>query len=123
MVTLADLGRAIHDLTSIQPTFELGHEQPGERVCPRCPRRMSTCKILVGLDGQIERPRPELDCCAEHGLWFDDAELAEVFEKVAGKGFGGGVGRKVGDLSKGSLVSSGGWSAMFKGRSGGWGGW
>jgi Zn-finger nucleic acid-binding protein len=123
LLTLADLGAAIHDLTSLEPTFELSHEKPGNRTCPHCRTAMSTCKLQVTLQEEVEHPRPELDRCPAHGLWFDDEELAQVLEKVAGKGFGGGVGRKGGDFAKGEPSNQGGWSAMFKGRSGGWGGW
>lgn len=109
---LADLGAGIHDMTSIDPTFTFEHEQPGKRLCPHCAQAMSTCKLLVGLDGHVEHPHPELDHCAAHGLWFDDQELAKVFEKVATKGFGGGVGRKA--STKDRPADQGGWSAMFK---------
>ena len=90
MLQLADLAHAIEDLTSIVPAFEYRDEQPGTRTCPHCAQTMTTCKLRVVLDGEIEQPRPELDRCPAHGIWFDGEELASVFEKVAGKGFGGG---------------------------------
>ncbi|MBL0214410.1 MAG: hypothetical protein IPQ07_11035 [Myxococcales bacterium] len=123
MVTIADLGQAVHDLTSIHPEFEFSEDKPGKRSCPHCAQTMSACKLRVLLDGAAEAPKPELDRCTTHGLWFDDGELAKVFEKVASKGFGGGVGRKAKDFSAGETGDGGRWSAMFKGRSGGWGGW
>lgn len=91
LLTLKDLAHAIHDLTSVVPTFEYRDEAPGKRLCPRCTQAMTTCKLEVVLDGEIEQPRPELDRCVEHGIWFDGKELASVFEKVANKGYGGGV--------------------------------
>lgn len=110
LVTLDDLARAIHEMTSVTPTFELTDAKPGKRACPHCKQAMSTCKIRVVLDDEVEKPRPELDLCEQHGLWFDDEELAKVFEKVAGKGFGGGVGR-VGRGPGGTAAKSGsyGW--------------
>lgn len=122
MLTLEDLAGGIHDLTSITPTFAFRDQKPGSRGCPHCRVPMMRCKLALALEDDIEKPRPELDLCAEHGIWFDAEELAKVFEKVAGKGHGGGVGRKAphGVREPGD---QGRWSAMFKGRSGGWGGW
>jgi hypothetical protein len=94
LLALPDLAHAIHDLTSITPTFEYRDEQPGKRGCPKCSATMTTCKLRVVLDTELAEPKPVLDRCTEHGLWFDGEELAGVFEKVASKGFGGGVGRK-----------------------------
>ena len=110
LLALADLAHAIHDLTSVVPTFEYADEAPGKRSCPRCRQAMTTCKLRVVLDREIEKPRPVLDRCREHGLWFDGEELASVLAKVAGKGFGGGVGRK-GPSTPGAPLSrgSGGW--------------
>lgn len=122
MLTLEDLAGGIHDLTSITPTFAFRDQKPGARGCPHCRAPMTRCKIALALEDDIEKPRPELDLCAEHGIWFDAEELAKVFEKVAGKGHGGGVGRKA-THSVREPGDQGRWSAMFKGRSGGWGGW
>jgi Zn-finger nucleic acid-binding protein len=121
LLTLADLAGAIHDLTSITPTFEYKDEVPGKRPCPKCRVSMTTCRLRIVLEDEIEKPRPELDRCAEHGIWFDGEELAKVFEKVAGKGHGSGVGRKSTGDARGIDVSQGRWSAMFKGF-GRWGG-
>ncbi len=107
---LADLGRAIFEMTSLEPRFEYHDEKPGKRTCPCCRVAMTTCKLRVILEDEVEKPRPTLDRCAAHGIWFDDEELAKVFEKVASKGYGGGVGRR-GPGSKGSAAQSGsyGW--------------
>ena len=72
---------------------------------------MSRCHVIVHLENDHEKPKPELDRCATHGVWFDREELAKVFETVAGKGYGGGVGRK-GPMNP-SRVDDGRWSAMF----------
>lgn len=123
-VTPPDLAGAIHDLTSLVPTFEFSNLTPGARRCPRCSAPMTRCHVEIVLDTERARPKPELDVCGEHGVWFDREELAAVLEKVAGKGFGGGVGRTGGAARAGVLEGSqGGWTAVFKGRSGGWGGW
>ncbi|MBA3454466.1 MAG: hypothetical protein H0T42_15355 [Deltaproteobacteria bacterium] len=117
LLTLVDLSGAIHDMTSVVPSFEYKDEKPGKRPCPKCRTLMTTCRLVLSLDDEIEKPRPELDRCAEHGIWFDGEELAKVFQKVAGKGFGGGVGRKGYAGSKGGGGAdrgSGGW----RGRSG-----
>ncbi|MEO8699259.1 MAG: hypothetical protein ABI867_04420 [Kofleriaceae bacterium] len=86
MVALADLTRAISELTGVdEPVLEIVDEQPGARVCPRCPTRMTTHKLRVVLGEEIAKPRPQLDRCHEHGIWFDGEELAKVFEKAHAK--------------------------------------
>jgi Zn-finger nucleic acid-binding protein len=114
MLTLPDLAHAIFDLTSITPTFEYANEAVGKRACPKCRAPMTTCHLRVLLEDEIEKPRPELDRCGEHGIWFDGEELAKVFEKVAGKGYGSGVGRKASHAPGHAAGSQGGWSAMFQ---------
>jgi len=94
LLELDDVGRAIFDMTGITPTFEFIDEQPGKRPCPRCTQPMTTLHLRVVLGDEIAKPRPELDRCAEHGIWFDGEELAKVFEKsyakVTSHGGGGG---------------------------------
>jgi hypothetical protein len=121
MVELDDLATAINDLTSLTPRFEWKDEQPGKRPCPQCGAMMTTCKLLVRLDDSTEHPKPVLDRCATHGLWFDHDELAMVFEKIATKGFGAAVSHKM--KTREASPDQGRWSAVFKDRSGGWGGW
>jgi hypothetical protein len=121
MVTLDDLASAVHDLTSLVPRFEWKSEQPGTRTCPVCRATMTACKLIVELDGAHEHPKPMLDRCDTHGVWFDHEELAMVFEKIATKGFGGAIGR-TSKPREGIPIDTGRWSAMFKNRSGGWGG-
>jgi len=109
---LVDLSKAIYDLTSVEPVFEYAGEAPGKRLCPHCGASMSTCKLRVVVETEIAKPRPTLDRCAEHGIWFDGEELATVFQKVHGLGHGSGHPSKaasaVGDRG------SGGW----RGKSG-----
>lgn len=111
MLTLPDLAGAIFDMTSIEPTFEWAHEEPGQRACPHCKLAMTKCKLVIHLEQEVERPKPELDRCNLHGLWFDHEELAKVIEKVATKGYGGGIGRKA-KMHDGP-AKDGTWSAMF----------
>jgi len=43
---------------------------------------MTTCWAGVQIAGQRKLLPPELDRCLTHGVWFDDLELAMVFEGV-----------------------------------------
>ncbi len=88
MLALPDLARAIFDMTSVEPTFEYHDENPGKRACPHCAAAMTTCKLRVVVEDEIAKPRPVLDRCAAHGIWFDGEELAKVFQKLAGMGHG-----------------------------------
>jgi len=90
LLALPDLAHAITDITGLEPELEFHDEAPGTRACPKCAAAMTTLKLRVALDHEIEKPRPVLDRCVDHGLWFDKDELAAVFEKGAGKGPGGG---------------------------------
>ncbi|CAN5454330.1 hypothetical protein BH11MYX1_BH11MYX1_54930 [soil metagenome] len=112
MVTLDDLATAVNDLTSLTPDFEWAREHPGTRPCPECSETMTSCKLILRLDGHAEHPKPELDRCATHGLWFDHDELAAVFETIATKGFGGAVQHKSKSVER--IADRGSWSAMFK---------
>ncbi len=120
MLTLEDLATGVHDLTSILPTFAYRNEKPGKRACPHCAVLMTTCKLTLGLEEEVEKPRPELDRCVEHGIWFDGEELARVLEKVTGKGHGPGTAHK--QTSRGGERDQGRWSAMFQ-KFGGHGGY
>jgi len=85
MVPIEDLRLAIQQLTSIAPALELVDEEAGSRACPWCAQAMTRLKIRVVLEDEVAKPRPELDRCAEHGIWFDGEELAKVFEKSLAK--------------------------------------
>lgn len=84
-LSLEELSRAIIDLTGIEPTYEFIDEKPGARGCPQCLQRMTTCKLRVTVEDELAKPRPTLDRCEEHGLWFDGDELAAVLAKVRAK--------------------------------------
>lgn len=120
MVTLDDLASAVYDLTSLTPQFGWKSEQPGTRACPVCRTTMTACRLIVEIDGAHEHPKPLLDRCTSHGLWFDHEELAMVLEKVATKGFGGAIGR-TSKPREGAPIEQDRWGATFN-RSGGWGG-
>ena len=91
MLPVDDLRSAIEELTGLQPTLSYRQEEAGKRACPHCETAMTTAKLTIELpDTKAVKPEPEIDRCATHGIWFDDAELALVLEPVAGKGFGGG---------------------------------
>ncbi|HEU0031584.1 MAG TPA: zf-TFIIB domain-containing protein [Kofleriaceae bacterium] len=85
MLSIADLQQALAELTGIEPKLELVDEMAGRRNCPRCAKAMTICHIRVVLDDEIAKPRPELDRCRDHGIWFDGQELAKVFEKSLSK--------------------------------------
>ena len=85
MLTLEDLSRAIIDLTGIAPSYEYVDAEPGVRPCPRCVSPMSVCKLRVTVEDELAKPRPKLDRCVHHGIWFDGEELATVLEKVRAK--------------------------------------
>jgi hypothetical protein len=84
-ISLAELSRAIVDLTGIEPTYEFIDEELGKRSCPQCPTMMTRCKLRVIVEDELAKPRPELDRCADHGVWFDRDELATVLAKVRSK--------------------------------------
>jgi hypothetical protein len=112
MVSLADLAAAIEDLTSVAPTFEWEHEHESKRRCPRCSIGMIAGRITLHIEDDTEHPRPELDHCATHGVWFDHEKLAKVLEKVAGKGHGSKVvAKSIGRV--GIDTNQAQWSAMF----------
>jgi hypothetical protein len=86
MITMTDLTNAITEISGIgDPKVELLDEKPGTRRCPRCPDAMTTFKVRVTVYEERIKPRPQLDHCAAHGIWFDRDELAKVFEKVHAK--------------------------------------
>ncbi len=117
---LADLAAAIEDLTSVAPVFRWDHEHASSRACPQCRRPMTAGRIVLQLEDTVAHPRPELDVCASHGVWFDHEELAKVLEKVAGKGHGSKV---VATSPSRRDRGPDHWSAMFPyfgGRGGFW---
>lgn len=90
LAPLADLAYAIEEITGVVPAFEYAKEQAGKRACPECTGTMSVFKLIVKLEDEVAKAAPELDRCAEHGIWFDRDELAEVFEICRAKHPGGG---------------------------------
>jgi hypothetical protein len=92
-VEMADLKHALTDLTGLEPTLEMVDDKPGDRACPKCTRPLTRCHVRVVFDEEVAKPRPELDRCDDHGIWFDKDELASVFQKAYAKvGHTGGGG-------------------------------
>jgi len=116
-VTLADLTEALVELTGQAPTLELVDDKGGSRQCPKCQATLKRCHLRVVLGDEVAKPRPELDRCDEHGIWFDKDEMAAVFEKAYAKvGHQGGGGRGISDGPKA------GWKGGFNGVPEWWGG-
>jgi hypothetical protein len=112
LAPLDDLATAIEDITGVSPSFDYEDAAPGKRACPACLEVMDTLKLLVHLDGELVSPKPTLDRCMTHGLWFDTDELAVVFEK-ARAAHPGGSGAHV--RKPGSGGGGGSWSGDQKG--------
>jgi hypothetical protein len=91
MLTFDELRSAIEELTGLAPTLSYRNETSGKLLCPHCSTPMMNVRLTLELEGiKPVKPKPKLDRCVTHGIWFDDIELALVLEPVAGKGFGGG---------------------------------
>ncbi|MBL0214547.1 MAG: zf-TFIIB domain-containing protein [Myxococcales bacterium] len=112
LAPLADLSAAIEDITGVVPSFDYVDEAPGKRPCPLCAAPMTAFKLRIHLDDELAKPPPQLDRCAQHGIWFDTDELAAVFEKARAKHPGGG-----GAISKtrDPVGTAGSWSGDRKG--------
>ena len=112
LAPLADLSSAIEDITGVVPSFDYDDVKVGKRACPVCAVVMETLKLHVHLDGETAEPKPTLDRCQVHGLWFDTDELAVVFEKarVAHPGGSGSYVHKAGGAG-----AKGSWSGSQKG--------
>ena len=111
---IADLAHALEDITGVPPTFEFVDERPGKRACPECAHAMTTFHLRIHLERELAKPKPELDRCADHGVWFDTDELVEVFEKARAK-HPGGAGAHAHALSSGGGGDPEGWSGSQKG--------
>ncbi len=104
-LSLDDLAEQIRQLTGVVPVFQFHDEAAGKRACPHCAGTMSTLTLQIAIDSEQVKPKPTLDRCPMHGIWFDGEELAAVFEKVIGKGPGGGVDRKAPTRLQGSTAA------------------
>ncbi|HEY1811693.1 MAG TPA: zf-TFIIB domain-containing protein [Kofleriaceae bacterium] len=79
---VADLARAVDELTKLEPALAFSHDKPGHRRCPTCAAEMVRCRVELTMADKVVAPKVELDRCAAHGVWFDTDELAEVFFAV-----------------------------------------
>jgi hypothetical protein len=111
LAPIADLAFAIEEITGVVPAFEYLHEAHGKRLCPECHAPMHTFKLRLTLDNEVAKATPELDRCGEHGIWFDQDELADVFAVARAKHPGGG-GQHV---TRGSAEVGKSWSGDAKG--------
>lgn len=82
LYVLARLTRAQLAQTALQPTLVADPKPfriPDRPLqCPQCQQPMKR-QIYCGDSGV------EVDRCAEHGIWFDDGELAQVIDYVQGE--------------------------------------
>lgn len=93
LAPIADLAYAVEEITGVVPAFEFAGETTGKRACPECTGTMRTFKLHVRLGDELAKPSPQLDRCDEHGIWFDQDELAGVFEICRAKHPGGSGAR------------------------------
>lgn len=61
---------------------DLGRDQrgemaPGERRCPRCPKKMERLQLDVQVDELVE-----VDQCRDHGFWLDQGELGRIMRRL-----------------------------------------
>jgi Zn-finger nucleic acid-binding protein len=82
MLTLADLTAQISDDLGAQPLLGFVDHGQWTRKCPRCGVLMHASRLTAAVGELHEKLKPQLDRCVVHGVWFDDAELAKVFELV-----------------------------------------
>lgn len=74
-----ELGLMLHGVPEPPAGLALAGAQPGERRCPRCPRKMEV--------GRFPNSAVEVDSCpALHGLWLDRGELVALAREQAAKG-------------------------------------
>jgi ribosomal protein S27AE len=86
MLEWRDVEHAIFERAGARPDIELLGERAGKRACPRCAQVMTTLRVRVAVGGDMITPGPELDRCADHGIWFDGSELAQVLDKIRDRG-------------------------------------
>ena len=73
-----ELGLMLHGVPEPPSGLALAGARPGERRCPRCPRKMDV--------GRFPNSSVEVDSCsALHGLWLDRGELVALAREQAGK--------------------------------------
>jgi Zn-finger nucleic acid-binding protein len=85
-LALDDLVRSLGEVTAVAgTTVKFADDEPGTRRCPKCMANMVRCRAVVELEGKRANPKAELDRCDKHGIWFDELELARVFEAAHGK--------------------------------------
>lgn len=102
--TREDFVKAIEELGGLEVELQFYKEAPGKRACPHCRQPMTACRLRLKFAVIDKEPKthPVLDRCDTDGVWFDNNELAEVFEVVVHTTGGRGGGRSVGPMQVGN---------------------
>ena len=73
-----ELGLLLHGTPEPPAGLALAEARPGERRCPRCPRKMN--------EGRFPNSAVEVDVCpARHGLWLAHGKLVMLAREQADK--------------------------------------
>jgi len=102
--TRDDLAKSIEELGGLETELQFYKDAIGTRACPRCRQAMTACRLRLKFAVIDKEPKthPVLDRCDTHGVWFDELELAQVFEVVVHTTGGRGGGRSVGTMRPGN---------------------
>ena len=86
----ADFKKSIEDLANAACTLEWTGDAT-KRPCPQCGVAMTAATLEIRFDDERLRSRQPTERCLEHGAWFDDQELAQVYllvERTINRGTG-----------------------------------
>ena len=87
-VGASDLKRSVEDLAGAACTLDWDGGASG-RPCPQCGVAMTRATLAIRYDDVVLHSKRGYERCVEHGAWFDDRELAQVFllvERQVNKG-------------------------------------
>jgi Zn-finger nucleic acid-binding protein len=86
LMDTADLTASITDYLQQQiaapPEVRFVDVKAAKRTCPLCKTPMTSCHLAADFEHKHAKTHPTLDRCANHGVWFDANELAEVLEAL-----------------------------------------
>lgn len=93
----ADFVKSIEELGGMAVELEFYKDALGQRMCPRCGLAMTACRLRLKFPVIEKEPKthPVLDRCDNDGVWFDENELAEVYEVVVHAGGARGHGARL----------------------------
>jgi hypothetical protein len=74
----ADLKRSVEELAGAVCRLVWNDAATG-RACPQCVATMTSATLAIEFDDVRLRSSLPCDRCPEHGAWFPDNELAQVF--------------------------------------------